>query len=473
MPVCPSNHDTAAIPPQHGEPCLPDGERQASPPSSGLRRLSLKRNFSWTLTGNVVYSGCQWATLILIARLGDPETVGRYSLGLAIAAPIIMFANLQLRSVQATDARERFAFADYLGVRLLTTTLALLIIAGIVLAVPRYHGQVGWIILAVGLAKAVESISDVYYGLFQQHERMDRVAISLILKGPLSLLGLGLCFYLSRDILWGALGLAAVWTVLLLGYDVWNGSRILHALGRRVPRPRWNPRTILPLVRLTLPLGLVMLGISLNTNIPRYFIEGYLGERSLGFFAVMISLVTAGTMIVRALAQSAMPRLARHYANGEIGAYRRLLTRLTVIGLLLGGAGIVVMFFAGRPLLAGLFGAEYARYSREFIVLMFCAAAMYLTGFFGVAVTAMRRFTIQTVFYGANLLVAVLTAAWLIPRYGLLGACWSVTVSAVLLMGCYWVTAYRMDKPAAAPEQDRWKDHRENRQDDATEDSLV
>jgi len=36
----------------------------------------------------VIYSGCQWGTLVLLAKLGNPTMVGQYSLALAIATPI-------------------------------------------------------------------------------------------------------------------------------------------------------------------------------------------------------------------------------------------------------------------------------------------------------------------------------------------------------------------------------------------------
>jgi hypothetical protein len=57
---------------------------------------SLRRNFSWTLLGNVVYSGCQWAMLMVLAKLTRPDQVGQFSLGLAVTAPVILLAGLQL-----------------------------------------------------------------------------------------------------------------------------------------------------------------------------------------------------------------------------------------------------------------------------------------------------------------------------------------------------------------------------------------
>src|SRR3984957_8650959 len=92
---------------------------------------SLWLNFSWTIVGNVVYAGAQWGILVLLARLGNPEAVGQFSLGLAITAPIMLFASLQLRAIQATDARLQFQFRDYAGLRILMTIVAACLILAI------------------------------------------------------------------------------------------------------------------------------------------------------------------------------------------------------------------------------------------------------------------------------------------------------------------------------------------------------
>jgi O-antigen/teichoic acid export membrane protein len=176
-------------------------------PHSGITPLSLRTNFLWNFAGNAIFGACQWGMLMVIAKLGTPEMVGKYSLGVAICLPVVMFSNLQLRVIQATDAKNQNNFGDYLGLRLITFTLSLLIIAGIV-GVSGYQQETALVILVIGLAKGFDSISDIFYGLAQKYERMDRIAISLMLRGPLSLLGMGLGVYLTSEVFWGAVGFA-------------------------------------------------------------------------------------------------------------------------------------------------------------------------------------------------------------------------------------------------------------------------
>src|SRR5271170_6093223 len=92
---------------------------------------SLRRNFAWTLAGNMVYAGCQWGMLIVLAKLTNPEMVGRFGLALAITAPVFMLTSLQLRVVQATDAGHEYGFSEYFSLRSICTILAILAVVAI------------------------------------------------------------------------------------------------------------------------------------------------------------------------------------------------------------------------------------------------------------------------------------------------------------------------------------------------------
>src|SRR5258708_7779966 len=71
---------------------------------SSPHRLTLRVNFLWTLSGNVVYAACQWGMVVVLAKLGTPQLVGEFALALAITAPIVIGAGLSLRSVHVTAA---------------------------------------------------------------------------------------------------------------------------------------------------------------------------------------------------------------------------------------------------------------------------------------------------------------------------------------------------------------------------------
>lgn len=396
-------------------------------------RLTLRANFSWTLLSSVAYAACQWGMLILLAKLGSPEMVGQFTLGLAITAPVLMFTNLQLRYAQATDAKGEYAFGDYLTLRILSTLLALIVIVGLVVASVDAR-ETAAIVLLVGLGKLFEALSDLFYGLLQHHERMDHIGISMILKGVLSLLILGLALVLTHRLLWGAVGLAAVPALVFACYDIPKGRQVLARAAVSVHpggglRPQWAPRTLARLVKLTLPLGLSMVLVSLNTNIPRYFIEHDLGTHDLGLFAALSYLMVAGYTLVGALGQAVTPPLARYAATEDWASFRRLLLRFVALGAAIGGAGITVALLAGQTLLLLLYRPEYAAHTEVFVWLMVAAGIWYAQSALNFGLTAARRFRVQVPLFAGVTLTTLIACAVLIPQWQLLGAAYALVLA--------------------------------------------
>lgn len=372
--------------------------------------------------------------VVALAKLGTPESVGQFALGLAICSPIYMFANLHLREVLATDARREFVFGDYLGLRLASTFLALVMIAVISVAT-GYSRDTALVIMLVGLARGFDYLSDLFYGLLQQHERMDRVAKSLLMKGPLSLAAVGLGFRLTGTVVGAAVGMAFVSALMVAAYDVRSGSWLMNTRAKASEigtpetarllaylRARWEAGRMTRLAWLTLPLAVVMMLISLTTNIPRYFIERHLGQRELGIFAALAVLMMAAYVAVSALGQSASARLSNYFAQRDERSFRTLMAKLLGVALTLGLGGVAVALIAGRQFLTVLYRPEYADHTDVFLLLMIAAGISYLGAILGFGLMAARRFWGQLPLFALAAVACTMTSVTLIPSMGLLGA---------------------------------------------------
>ncbi len=409
---------------------------------------SLRFNFSWVLIGNVVYGGCQWLMLVCIARLGNPQTVGTFALAQAIAAPIILFSNLQLRVVQATDSHERFQFGHYLAIRYLSSVVAFAMIFIWTLA-GRYREDTLSVILIVAMAKSIESISDIYFGLLQHHEEMSRIAKSMIVKGLGSLAALGGTLYITHRLVFGVTAMMLVWLLLLAAYD----SRAARFCALGDGRPVWDHRALSGLVRLAAPLGVTMMLISLNANLPRYFMQHYQGTRQLGLFSALATIQSAGMLVVMALGNAVLPRLARHYHNNDWRRFKQTFLFFLLIAGGLGAATLVPVLAAGDRLIGLVFGREYAGQNQTFIWLALAAAVSYLVSVFGYAATASRRLMFQPFACGAMTAVTALGCYCSVPRYGGLGAaitlCTATTVGLLLYLLSFTATARGLRSRAA------------------------
>jgi O-antigen/teichoic acid export membrane protein len=408
--------------------CLP----QAAVDPQVLERPvpSLRTNFKWTLVGNLVYSLCQWAMLSVLAKAGNAGIVGQFALGLAVAAPVFMFANLQLRAVQATDARREYRFADYFTLRILTTLAGLAVIAGIVLSLRSDHVTRG-VILLVALAKCIECVSDVIGGLLQLHERLDQVAISLMIRGMLSILVFGATFLISHSLIACTAAMCLAWLTVLLAYDVQRAKAVL------IPGEPWlhiDWRVSRTLALLSLPLGFVMMLISLNVNIPRYLLEHYSGPADLGIFASLAYLLVVVSMIVNALGQSATVRLASMFAGRNFNGFRSLIFKLIAIGVGLLVLALILAALFGRIALTLLYRPEYGDHVGLFLVMVASAGVSAIGSFLGYGMTAARCLRSQVPLTAACTVTSAAVTALLVPHFGSIGAALGLLASALVFV---------------------------------------
>jgi O-antigen/teichoic acid export membrane protein len=216
--------------------------------------------------------------------------------------------------------------------------------------------------------------------------------------------------------------------------------------------PTWKWSIQQKLIRLALPLGAVMLLISLNANIPQYAIEYFvvrdvLKPADLGIFAAIAYLMLVGSILQGALAQAASPRLAKYYAEGRRKAYAGLLFNLLGMGVAIGGVGVGVALMFGKPLLTLLYKAEYGQYNYLFVWLMVAAALEYICSFLGTGITAARYFRVQVPLFATAAVMMAIASFILIPIYGLMGIPIATIVTAVFrILLCFAVLVHALKK---------------------------
>ncbi len=393
--------------------------------------MSLKRNISWTLLGNLVYAASQWGMLIVIAKIAGTLALGKYSLGLAISAPVFAFCNLQLAALQATDANNEYDFPTYFGFRIISTLISIVVIICIAIF-SNLALETTLVVILIGVAKSCESFSDISYGLLQKHEEMKKISYSYILKGVISLVSVLIGIELLGSVLAATILLAISWGLLFLLYDLRNVNLILKTSGRFI-RPLINISVMSRLFWLALPMGFVVMLGSLNINIPRYFIVNQLGEKELGYYSAIAYIVVAGSMMINAIGQSLTPRLAKYYQT-NINAYKHLLIKMFGFSLLIGVFGVLVAFTLGRQVLVLLYTKEYADYENLLIWMMILGCVLYCVSVLGSGITAARSFLSQAAYAPVVAGIIFLMSYFLIPSYGLVGGTGALIVGFFIML---------------------------------------
>lgn len=367
------------------------------------------RNARWALAANAYYVACQAGVLLVVARQGSAALVGQLALALAVAAPVQLLASLQLRSAQATDVAGDYAFGEYLTVRAAGALASVVVVALLAWGL----GLDGRVTVAVGVMKAIESLSDVAYGRLQHDQRYDRLGISQALRGTLAVVVTSAVLGAGGGLATAVLAIAVGWLAVWLGYDLAGLPRD----GRR----RLTAARLGTLVRTSLPLGVAACVGSVAANVPRWLLWDATNEAAVGYFAALSYVVVLGALLASALGQAACPLLAASHRAAP-GRFVRMTLGLAALVAVGSAAALALAATHGAGLLGLLYGPDYAAYARVFTWLTVAGGLAAITSFLNYALTATRRFghvlAVQVAAGAGALVVGVLR----VPAAGVLGA---------------------------------------------------
>ncbi|MCA9230915.1 MAG: hypothetical protein KDA57_09700 [Planctomycetales bacterium] len=387
------------------------------------------------LAANVFYKGCQWAMLVVLAWFGAPEFVGQFVLSLAVTTPILAFFMLQLRMVQATDATGEYKFGDYFVLRAVTTLLAFVAIVFTAIC-SGYRPELVMIIVAVGLSACIDSFSDIIYGLLQQRERMDLIAKSMIIKGALSLAGLTVVFWATRQLLYGVLMIAAARLLVVLLCDISFAACVLQersaVSGQKLKlEVNWQSARLMALAKLSLPLGFVAMLDLLCYTTPKYFVAHYWGEAAVGIFGALFYIREVGATAVLAIGQAAAPRLSQLFSSGRLRSYSQLLMFLVGGSAAIGGLMVLAAWLAGPIILRAVYGVEYAEHADTLVWVMIAAAVFFVALLNNFAMAAARCFRLQILVFAVVAVSSWIACYFLVPEGGLSGAAKALGVTSL------------------------------------------
>jgi O-antigen/teichoic acid export membrane protein len=394
------------------------------------------------MLGSIAHTISQWLHFAILARWGGLGAVGTYAFALALTAPVMGFAALQLPALVATDVQGRYAFRHYAALTMLTSAGGVLVIAFL----PQNVGDArfGWSVLApVCVMRIADLLADLYYGLWQRYELMRVIAVSRFVRSGGSVALLWAAVTLGTGVPGAAAGaaLGSVAALVFVHDRTWRGSDL-----QRLER-KGDPLSYRRLGRLAaeaFPLGVIVLLGALQANVPRYFIEVHEGREALGLFAAANQITSAGTLIIAALGSAAVPRLASWYASRDVVSFQSLLRKLVLAGAGLGIVAVALSAAVGREVLALAYSPEFAVGAHLLVVLSVAAGAGFVAALIGYALTAARIIAVQPLILAVTLALLVGCCAVLVPRHGAAGAAWSLVAASALHGVASWIAVHRM-----------------------------
>jgi O-antigen/teichoic acid export membrane protein len=419
-------------------------------PSPKPRRLLV--NYALLSAGEAISKIFAFLAFAYLARVLGPDTYGAVEFAIAIT----MFFNLVVEGgLGLLGARE--IAKDEKSVKLLTSHI---IVLRSLLAIGAFLLLL--IFVALSDKSGPEKHLVILYGLqlfwtpgllqwvFQGLDWMKWVAVFSAVRWLLFAGGIFILISEPKQV-WQVplIELGAIGLIVVLNVYVFR--RFLGGL-----MMKFNFSYGLRLVRQAIPIGLTQIMWGLKIYLPTIMLGLLIGGKDVGWFGAGYRIVLALHAFVWMYYFNIFPSISRYTKQSPESLQSfvgRSLQLTSWLGIFI---GIMGTLFAG-PIISLVYGPQYSETALGFQYLIWLISFTLVSGHFMYILIAFNRQWLELLSASCGAVISVVLNLLLIPRYGFLGAAWTVLVAEAFVWALYYyfvrreVTDIRFWKHLAKP----------------------
>ncbi|AWY98955.1 polysaccharide biosynthesis protein [Blautia argi] len=142
---------------------------------------NMKRTYIWTVLAGSVYAGSSFLMSMFTSKCIGVAEAGILALALTIGNQLVTIGFYNIRTFQVSDVTEKYTFSDYCFLRVITVSAMLLV--GFVWVLKDSHRGVKLAAISFAiLFRAIEAVSDLLEGRYQQKGRYDVACKGVFVK---------------------------------------------------------------------------------------------------------------------------------------------------------------------------------------------------------------------------------------------------------------------------------------------------
>lgn len=383
---------------------------------------NMKRTYIWTILAGSVYAGSSFLMSMFTSKCIGVAEAGILALALTIGNQLVTIGLYNIRTFQVSDVTEKYTFSDYCVLRMITVSAMLL--AGLVWVLKDSHRGVK--LAAIGFAilfRAIEAISDLLEGRYQQKGRYDVACKGVFVKVLSYLAAFLVTLFITKNIAIALGALAGVYLIVLCVID----SKLICRFGGISFRTTFMRQKGLLIEGLPLFVNAFLNAYIINA--PKYALDKYYDSETLGIFNVLYMMAFVVNMFASFVLKPIISVLAEKYVKGDISGFVKLVVRQIAVILLVTSVCIGGAWFLGVPVLGFLFGVDLAGYKGALCVVLISGGFTALYQLLQYGIIIMRHQYSTVVCCGLTVVLTYLITPVLTKKYAIMGASASYTIS--------------------------------------------
>ncbi|OCN05559.1 hypothetical protein A4S06_08310 [Erysipelotrichaceae bacterium MTC7] len=379
------------------------------------KQRSFFSNFMWNSVGSFIYLFCQWLLSVIVLRLSnDFNNSGNLALAMSVTNIFYSVAVFNIRPYLVSDKNGEYKSGDYVFLRILTCTVALLLCMSYSLFFDYTLEQYICIFVYM-MFKVVEATFDLLSAFGQRQSRMDIAGKSMLIRGFLCLGSFAFFLKLSDSVSIAIVSMVAVSLVFMFIYD-YPQVRMLERL-----KPSFDFKVVFVMLKKLYPLAVSQFLLAFALIYPRQVLEVIKGTEALGIYAT----VATPTVIVQVAASYVFNPLLTLFTNQlyerRLKNFSNTVMKTSLIIAVLSIFAIIVAMFVGSWGLTLLYGQKIASYTDLLIPVLIATCLNAFVAFTNNIIIICRKLKSLLVVNVIGVIVALLASRPIISEFGMYG----------------------------------------------------
>lgn len=388
-------------------------------------------SFIWNMAGSMLMAFQSVIMLMILTRAVSLYDAGVFTIAYANANLFLNIGKYGMRNYQVSDVNRQSTFGDYLISRIVSTLLMIIVSALYIVIAAKtndYSQNKTLVIVWMCLFKVVDSIEDVYLGMYQQENRLDVAGKILTIRMAVTILVFGIGILVSKDLLLSLIIATIVTSILLiillmLTYNSFNVQKITV-----------NKSNIIMLLKKCFPLFIGTFLAFYIGNAPKYAIDSQLSDElqaCYGFIAMPVFVIG---LLNSFIFNPMIAKMSLQWNENDKAGFKKNFKLQLVIIVAITIICELGAYLFGIPVLSLLYNTDLSAYKNELLVLLLGGGFLALSGLLVTVITIIRFQKSLAVGYIIVAILAYFMCPVFVKKYEIMGA--SALYTALMIVLC-------------------------------------
>lgn len=392
-----------------------------------------KNAYVWNMIAGLLNASQSVIILMAITRTISLYYAGVFTIAFATASLLINVGNYGMKNYQVTDYSEKFSFNDYVGTRVVTSILMVLVSLGFVaygIIVNGHSIYKATIIFLVCLLKLIDAVEEVFHAMYQKSGRLDVGAKITSIRFIVVIFCYCIVLFIFKNLMLAAI-VALIASALIF---IFFTRMILPEFIKTKVKPSFNKVKII-LLECIGPFSAAFLSFYIG-NAPKYAIDNAMSQEMQAYYGFIAMPVFVIGLLNNFLYQPILISLTNDWALKKYNVFmKRVIKQILIIAsltmLVIAGA-----YLLGIPVLSILYNTDLKPFKSQLLILLIGGGCLAIAGFMNVIITIIRHQKKLIFGYGGVSILAYIACPIMVKHYGITGAAWIYTI----LMGLLAIT---------------------------------